>query len=225
MRTLIADFTKSRAPLVCLTAYTTPIARILDPHVDMLLVGDSLGMVLYGFETTLPVTLDMMIAHGAAVVGASSRALIVVDMPYGTYEESPDQALRNATRVLNETGCAAIKLEGDSPGPPRDGKTNFPSTSASTNMIPHCVHHAGPILAIRVHGPGATRPHRRRCAGLRLAQGRPSAPTDHRPVPLRQPGGLRAPVGRAADGRVCLRAAGRSSGRPNRSAAQSRADL
>ena len=112
MRTLIADFTKSRAPLVCLTAYTTPIARILDPHVDMLLVGDSLGMVLYGFETTLPVTLDMMIAHGAAVVGASSRALIVVDMPYGTYEESPDQALRNATRVLNETGCAAIKLEG-----------------------------------------------------------------------------------------------------------------
>ena len=100
------------APIVCLTAYTADIARIVDPHVDLLLVGDSLGMVLYGFPTTLPVTLEMMIAHGAAVMRGSARAIVVVDMPYGSYEESPDQALMNATRLMRETGCAAIKLEG-----------------------------------------------------------------------------------------------------------------
>jgi 3-methyl-2-oxobutanoate hydroxymethyltransferase len=88
------------------------MARQLDPHVDVLLVGDSLGMVLYGFETTLPVTLDMMIAHGAAVVRGSSRALIVVDLPFGSYQESPQQAFRAASRVLEKTGCAAVKLEG-----------------------------------------------------------------------------------------------------------------
>ena len=87
------DLKKGGTPIVCLTAYTAPVARLLDPHVDMLLVGDSLGMVLYGFDSTLPVTLDMMIAHGAAVVRSSSHALVVVDLPYGTYEESPDQAL------------------------------------------------------------------------------------------------------------------------------------
>ena len=89
-----------KTPIVCLTAYTAPIARLLDAAVDILLVGDSLGMVLYGFENTLPVTLDMMIAHGAAVVRSSSHAVIVVDMPYGTYEKSPDEALQNAKRIM-----------------------------------------------------------------------------------------------------------------------------
>ncbi len=103
---------KNGKPIVCLTAYTAPIARLLDPHVDLLLVGDSLGMVLYGFPDTLSVTLDMMIAHGAAVVRSSSRAIVIVDMPYGSYETSPDQALKNAKRVMAETGCAGVKLEG-----------------------------------------------------------------------------------------------------------------
>jgi len=111
-RLSIGDFGKGKAPIVCLTAYTAPIARILDPIADILLVGDSLGMVLYGFDTTLHVTLDMMINHGAAVMRHSKHALVVVDMPYGTYEESPEQALRNVRRVMSETGCAAIKLEG-----------------------------------------------------------------------------------------------------------------
>lgn len=111
-RRSVKDFTKGGTPIVCLTAYTAPLARILDPHVDLLLVGDSLGMVLYGFENTLSVTLEMMIAHGAAVVRSSSQALVVVDMPYGSYETSPDQALTNAKRIMSETGCTAVKLEG-----------------------------------------------------------------------------------------------------------------
>src|ERR1044071_277468 len=94
--------------IVSLTAYTTPIARLLDPHVDLLLVGDSLGMVLYGFETTIPVTLDIMIAHGAAVVRGSSRACVVVDLPFGSYQESPQQAFASSARVLAETGAAAV---------------------------------------------------------------------------------------------------------------------
>jgi 3-methyl-2-oxobutanoate hydroxymethyltransferase len=106
------DLVKGGTPIVCLTAYTSDIARLLDQHAEILLVGDSLGMVLYGFENTLPVTLDMMIAHGAAVVRATSHALIVVDMPYGSYENSPDVALASAARVMKETGCAAVKLEG-----------------------------------------------------------------------------------------------------------------
>ncbi len=88
------------------------MAGFLDPHVDFLLVGDSLGMVLYGFDSTLPVTLDMMIAHGAAVVRGSSRACIVVDLPFASYEASPETAYTAAARVLAETGCAAVKLEG-----------------------------------------------------------------------------------------------------------------
>jgi 3-methyl-2-oxobutanoate hydroxymethyltransferase len=98
--------------LVCLTAYTAPIARLLDPEVDLLLVGDSLAMVIYGFESTLPVTLDMMIAHGAAVVRATHHAAIVVDLPFGSYQASPEQAFRAAARVMAETGCMAVKLEG-----------------------------------------------------------------------------------------------------------------
>jgi 3-methyl-2-oxobutanoate hydroxymethyltransferase len=103
---------KGATPIVGLTAYTTPMARYLDPHVDFLLVGDSLGMVVYGFETTLPVTLEMMIAHGGAVVRGAAHACVVVDLPFGAYQASPAQAFEASARVLAETGCAAVKLEG-----------------------------------------------------------------------------------------------------------------
>jgi 3-methyl-2-oxobutanoate hydroxymethyltransferase len=103
---------KGGEPVVCLTAYTTPMAKQVDPHTDLILVGDSLGMVLYGFETTLPVTLDMMIAHGAAVMRGSSQACVIIDLPFGTYHESPEQAFRNASRVMKETGASGVKLEG-----------------------------------------------------------------------------------------------------------------
>jgi 3-methyl-2-oxobutanoate hydroxymethyltransferase len=103
---------KGGTPQVWLTAYTTPIARLLDPHVDVLLVGDSLGMVLYGLPSTLAVTLDMMIAHGAAVVRGARRACVVVDMNFGSYQESPAKAFASAARILAETGCSAVKLEG-----------------------------------------------------------------------------------------------------------------
>jgi len=105
---------KGGEPIVSLTAYTAPMAKILDPHCDFLLVGDSLGMILYGMDSTLGVTLDMMINHGGAVVRGSKRACVVVDMPFGTYQESPEQAYRNCARVMAETGCGAIKLEGGS---------------------------------------------------------------------------------------------------------------
>lgn len=103
---------KGKTPLVCLTAYTTPFAKLVDPHCDVVLVGDSVGMVLHGLPSTLGVTLDMMIMHGKAVWRGLERALMVVDMPFGSYEESPEQAFRNAARVMAETGCAAVKLEG-----------------------------------------------------------------------------------------------------------------
>jgi 3-methyl-2-oxobutanoate hydroxymethyltransferase len=103
---------KGGAPIVALTAYHAHTARIIDPYVDFLLVGDSLGMVMHGYETTVPVPLELMIMHAQAVVRGSSRALVVVDMPFGSYEESPTIAFRNAARVLKETGCGAIKLEG-----------------------------------------------------------------------------------------------------------------
>ena len=98
--------------LVCLTAYTASIARLLDREVDLLQVGDSLAMTVYGFDSTLPVSLDMMIAHGAAVVRSTEHALVVVDLPFGSYQASPADAFRAAARVLAETGCAAVKLEG-----------------------------------------------------------------------------------------------------------------
>ena len=108
----VSDLVKEGAPIVGLTAYTAPVAKLLDPHVDFLLVGDSVGMVVYGFDSTLPVTLEVMIAHGAAVMRASSQALIVVDLPFGSYQESREQAFRAAARIMAETGCAAVKLEG-----------------------------------------------------------------------------------------------------------------
>lgn len=103
---------KGTTPVVALAAYTAPVARILDPYVDLLLVGDSLGMTVYGMESTLAVSLEMMIAHGAAVVRASERACVVVDLPFGSYQASPAQAFAAAARVLAETGCAGVKLEG-----------------------------------------------------------------------------------------------------------------
>ena len=103
---------KGGEPLVMLTAYTVRMAQLLDPHCDLLLVGDSLGQVIYGLPSTLPVTLDMMAAHGAAVVRGSYHALVVIDMPFGSYERSPEDAFTSASRLLKETGAAAVKLEG-----------------------------------------------------------------------------------------------------------------
>lgn len=99
-------------PLVMLTAYTARQAQLLDEHCDILLVGDSLGQVIYGLPSSVPVTLDMMAAHGAAVVRGSYHAVVVVDLPFGTYEASPQQAFATASRLLKETGCAAVKMEG-----------------------------------------------------------------------------------------------------------------
>jgi 3-methyl-2-oxobutanoate hydroxymethyltransferase len=103
---------KTEQPVVMLTAYTMRMAQLLDPHCDMLLVGDSLGQVIYGLPSTIPVTMDMMCAHGAAVVRGSWHALVGVDMPFGSYEGSPSQAFASTSRILKETGCAAVKLEG-----------------------------------------------------------------------------------------------------------------
>jgi 3-methyl-2-oxobutanoate hydroxymethyltransferase len=103
---------KGGEPIVALTSYHAHTARILDEHCDVILVGDSLGMVMHGLETTLPVTLDMMILQGHAVMRGSRRALVVVDMPFGSYEASKEQAFMSAARVLKETGCGAVKLEG-----------------------------------------------------------------------------------------------------------------
>ncbi|MCW3835462.1 3-methyl-2-oxobutanoate hydroxymethyltransferase [Sphingomonas canadensis] len=107
-----AEIAEGGEPLVMLTAYTVRTAQILDPHCDILLVGDSLGQVVYGLPSTVPVTLEMMAAHGAAVVRGSYHALVAVDMPFGSYEASPEQAFASAARLLKETGAAAVKLEG-----------------------------------------------------------------------------------------------------------------
>src|SRR5499425_3903096 len=103
---------KGGEPIVCLTSYHAHTARLLDRHCDLILVGDSLGMVMHGLETTVPVTLNMMILQGLAVMRGSKRALVVVDMPFGSYEASKEQAFMSAARVMKETGCGAIKVEG-----------------------------------------------------------------------------------------------------------------
>lgn len=103
---------KGGAPLVVLTAYSTPVARLVDAHCDITLVGDSVGMVIHGLPSTLGVTLEMMILHGRAVVRGCQKSMPVIDMPFGSYEESPQQAFRNASRVMAETGAPAVKLEG-----------------------------------------------------------------------------------------------------------------
>lgn len=113
-RVTVADLQarKRGVPIVCLTAYTTPIARLLDAHADLLLVGDSMGMVLYGMENTRGVTLAMMIEHGKAVMRGSARAFVLLDMPFGCYEDSPTQAVESAKRLIGETGAGGIKIEG-----------------------------------------------------------------------------------------------------------------
>jgi 3-methyl-2-oxobutanoate hydroxymethyltransferase len=103
---------KGAEPIVCLTSYHAHTARLVDRYCDVILVGDSLGMVMHGFETTVPVTLDMMILQGHAVMRGSQRALVVVDMPFGSYEQSKEQAFASCARVLKETLCGAVKLEG-----------------------------------------------------------------------------------------------------------------
>jgi len=103
---------KGTAPLVVLTAYTTPMARLVDAHCDIALVGDSVGMVLHGLPSTLGVTMEMMILHGRSVVKGCQKAMVVIDMPFASYEESPAQAYRNAARLMAETGAPAVKLEG-----------------------------------------------------------------------------------------------------------------
>ena len=106
---------KGGEPIVCLTAYTAPVARILDPHCDLLLVGDSVGMVLHGLANTVGVTLEMMIMHGQAVMRGADRALVVIDMPFGAFEASAELAFANAARVLKQTGAQAIKMEASGP--------------------------------------------------------------------------------------------------------------
>ncbi len=103
---------KGGEPIVALTSYHAHTAALLDKHVDFMLVGDSLGMVMHGFETTVPVTLDMMILQGHAVMRGSKRALVVIDLPFGSYEEGPQAAFRSAARIMKETGCGAVKMEG-----------------------------------------------------------------------------------------------------------------
>ncbi|WP_421723248.1 3-methyl-2-oxobutanoate hydroxymethyltransferase [Bauldia sp.] len=115
VRRLTANDIRARKgddPIVALTSYHAHTARIIDPFVDFILVGDSLGMVMHGYETTIPVTVDMMVLQGRAVMRGASESLVVVDLPFGSYEESREQAFRTAARVMKETGCGAIKLEG-----------------------------------------------------------------------------------------------------------------
>ncbi len=114
-RKTIEDIRKHKgnpAPLVCLTAYTMRVAQLLDKSCDLLLVGDSMGMVLYGMDSTQGVDLDMIIRHGQAVMRGSEKACVIVDMPYGSYEDSPAQAFKNAQKIMNETGASGVKLEG-----------------------------------------------------------------------------------------------------------------
>lgn len=112
-RKTVADVASSKGgdPLVCLTAYDAPTAATLDPHCDILLVGDSVGMVVHGLDSTVGVTTDMMILHGQAVMRGASQALVVVDMPFGSYETNSDQAFANAARIMMETRCQAVKIE------------------------------------------------------------------------------------------------------------------
>ena len=136
---------KGKMPIVCLTAYSAPIAALADEVSDLILVGDSAGMVVHGFENTVPVTLDMMILHGRAVVDASKQACVVVDMPFGSYEESPETAYRNAARVMQETGCTAVKLEGGTHMAPTIAflvKRGIP-VMAHIGLTPQAVHAMG----------------------------------------------------------------------------------
>jgi 3-methyl-2-oxobutanoate hydroxymethyltransferase len=123
---------KGAVPLVCLTAYDAPTAAILDRHADVLLVGDSVGMVVHGMASTVGVTLEMMILHGQAVMRGSETAFVVVDMPFGSYETNADQAFLNAVRVMKETGCQAVKIE---------------SGAYAATQISHLVERGVPVMA------------------------------------------------------------------------------
>lgn len=142
---------KGGKPIVCLTAYTKPTAETLDGHVDLLLVGDSVAMVLYGMETTLGISLETMIGHGKAVVRGSNTALVAVDMPFGSYQESKEKAFCNAARIMSETGCQAVKLEG---GVEMEGTVRFLSERGipvfgHVGLRPQSIHTAG---GFRSHG-------------------------------------------------------------------------
>lgn len=144
---------KGTAPIVCLTAYTTPMARLVDRHCDLALVGDSLGMVLHGLPSTLGVTMEMMILHGQAVRRGLDRALMVIDLPFGSYEEGPEQAFRSAARLMAETGAAAVKLEG---GRAMAGTVEFLTrrgipVMAHVGLTPQAVHSLG---GYKVQGRG-----------------------------------------------------------------------
>lgn len=142
---------KGGEPLVCLTAYTAHVARIVDEVSDLILVGDSLGMVIHGMPNTLGVTMEHMIMHGQAVMRGADKALVVVDMPFGSFEESPEVAFRNAARIIKETGCTAVKLEG--------GKEMAPTIShltkrgipvmAHVGLMPQQMNTAGGFKAVR----------------------------------------------------------------------------
>src|SRR5690606_24441070 len=145
---------KGSAPIVSLTAYTTPIAQLVDRHCDLVLVGDSVGMVMHGLPDTLGVTLEMMIMHGKAVRRGLNTALMVVDMPFGTYEESPEQAFRNASTLMRETGCGAVKLEGGTHMAPtiRFLTQRAIPVMAHIGLTPQSVHSFG---GYKVQGRGA----------------------------------------------------------------------
>lgn len=153
-RWTVTDFAGRKAAhgasrITMLTAYTAPMARMLDRHIDILLVGDSLGMVIYGHETTLPVDLETMIRHGAAVVRGSAEAMVIVDMPFGSYQESTAQAFRNCARVLAETGAAAVKIEGGAELAPtiRHLTSNGIPVMAHIGLMPQRVHALGGFKA------------------------------------------------------------------------------
>ena len=153
---------KTEQPIVMLTAYTMRNAQLLDPHCDMLLVGDSLGQVIYGLPSTIPVTMDMMCAHGAAVVRGSWHALVSVDMPFGSYEGSPEQAFANASRLMKETGCAAVKLEG--------GEAMAPTIDFLTHRGIPVIGHVGLTpQAVNVHGGYGARGREKREADKIIA--------------------------------------------------------
>jgi len=142
---------KGGTPLVCLTSYTAHVAHICDQVSDLLLVGDSLGMVIHGLPNTLGVTLEHMIMHGQAVVRGASRALVVVDMPFGSFEESPEVAFRNAARVVKETGCHAVKLEGGVEMAPtiRHLTRRGIPVMAHIGLMPQAMNTAGGFKAVR----------------------------------------------------------------------------
>ncbi|PCH94670.1 MAG: 3-methyl-2-oxobutanoate hydroxymethyltransferase [Rhodobacteraceae bacterium] len=142
---------KGQEPLVCLTAYTAHVAHLVDEQADMILVGDSLGMVIHGMPNTLGVTMEHMIMHGQAVMRGAQKALVVVDMPFGSFEESPEMAFRNASRIIKETGCTAIKLEG---GTEMAGTIKYLSARgipvmAHIGLMPQQMNTAGGFKAVR----------------------------------------------------------------------------